>query len=139
DIYRKPFDFFKLRSEFSFGSGRKFLDNLTGYGILVGNNTNIGKMSVLYGAFQYDDYWDNKTFELGALGFGGGVFTKNTLSQNIHLYTNAHLALVPLAGNSTRFGPNNSQVRDYTYNDGLEAQFETRLNLGRFVSLSFAY
>lgn len=139
DIYRKPFDFFKLRSEFSFGSGRKFLDNLTGYGILVGNNTNIGKMSVLYGAFQYDDYWDNKTFELGALGFGGGIFTKYPISKDVMLYTNAHLAVVPLAGNSTRFGPDTSQVRDYTYNDGLEAKFESTANFGKAASISLVY
>ena len=35
---RKPFDFFKLRTEFSFGVGRKILDNVTGYGILFGKN-----------------------------------------------------------------------------------------------------
>ena len=139
DIHRKPFDFFRLRTEFSFGSGRKFLDNLTGYGILVGNNTNIGKLSVLYGAFQYDDYWDNKTFELGALGFGGGVFTKYPISKDVMLYTNAHFALVPLAGNSTRFGPDTSQVRDYTYNDGLEAKVESTINFGKYASVSMVY
>ncbi|MEO8886071.1 MAG: DUF3943 domain-containing protein [Mucilaginibacter sp.] len=139
DRSRKPFDFFKLRTEFSFGSGRKILDNLTGYGILVGKNITHDKFSMLYGVFQYDDYWDNKTFELGAIGFGGGVFLKNTLSENIHLYTNAHLALVPLAGNSTRFGPDTSQIRDYTYNNGLEGKFETTLNLGKAASASFVY
>ncbi|MDB4921334.1 DUF3943 domain-containing protein [Mucilaginibacter sp.] len=139
DIYRKPFDFFRLRTELSFGSGRKVLDNLTGYGILVGNNTNIGKLSIMYGAFQYDDYWDNKTFELGALGFGGGLFTKYPISKDVVLYTNAHFALVPLAGNSTRFGPDTSQVRDYTYNDGLEAKIESTINFGKYASASFVY
>jgi len=139
DIYRKPFDFFRLRTEFSFGSGRKLLDNLTGYGILFGDNTNIGKLSVMYGAFQYDDYWDNKTFELGAIGLGGGVFTKYPISKNINLYTNAHFALVPLAGNSTRFGPDTSQVRDYTYNNGLETKFESTINFGKYASASFVY
>ncbi|MDB4926237.1 DUF3943 domain-containing protein [Mucilaginibacter sp.] len=141
--YRKPFDFFRLRTEFSFGSGRKLLDNLTGYGILLGDNTGVktdyGKFSVLYGLFQYDDYWDNKTFELGALGIGGGVFTKYPISKTVNLYTNAHFALVPLAGNSTRFGPDTSQVRDYTYNNGLEAKFETTLNVGKAFSASFIY
>jgi len=139
DIYRKPFDFFRLRTEFSFGSGRKLLDNLTGYGILIGDNTNIGKLSLMYGAFQYDDYWDNMTFELGALGFGGGVFTKYPVSKSISIYTNAHFALVPLAGNSTRFGPDTSQVRDYTYNDGLEAKLESTINFGKYASASFVY
>ncbi|MDB5114534.1 MAG: hypothetical protein JWQ79_26 [Mucilaginibacter sp.] len=141
--YRKPFDFFRLRTEFSFGSGRKLLDNLTGYGILLGDNTsattNYGKLSILYGLFQYDDYWDNKTFELGALGIGGGVFTKFPISKTVNLYTNAHFALVPLAGNSTRFGPDTTQVRDYTYNDGLEAKFESTLNVGKIFSASLVY
>ena len=137
--YRKPFDFFRLRTEFSFGSGRKLLDNLTGYGILLGDNTHLGKLSIMYGAFQYDDYWDNKTFELGALGFGGGVFTKYPISKSINLYTNAHFALVPLAGNSTRFGPDTSQIRDYTYNNGLEAKIESTINFGKVASASFVY
>ncbi|MEO6521502.1 MAG: DUF3943 domain-containing protein [Mucilaginibacter sp.] len=139
DRYRKPFDFFRLRTDLTFGVGRKILDNLTGYGILFGNNTSYGKLSVLYGAYQYYDYWDNKTFELGVVGFGGGIFTKYPITKSITLYTNAHLAFVPLAGNSTRFGPDTSQVRDYTYNNGLEAKFESTLNLGKYVSASVAY
>ncbi|MES2426712.1 MAG: DUF3943 domain-containing protein [Bacteroidota bacterium] len=139
DRYRKPFDFFRLRTEFSFGSGRKLLDNLTGYGVLFSGNTHYGKMSMLYGLFQYDDYWDNKTFELGALGIGGGLFTKYPINKISTIYTNLHLALVPLAGNSTRFGPDTTQFRDYTYNNGIEAKFETTVNLDQTVSASFVY
>jgi len=139
ETYKKPFDFFKLRTEFSFGSGRKLLDNLTGYGILVGDNYKAGDLSMLYGLFQYDDYWDNKTFELGALGFGGGIFTKYAIDDKTTLYTNAHLAFIPLAGNSTRFGPDTTQFRDYTYGDGFETKFETTLNLGSVASASFVY
>jgi hypothetical protein len=93
----------------------------------------------LYGAFQYYDYWDNKTFELGAIGFGGGLITKYQVSKTIELYTNLHISGVPLAGNSTRYGPDTTQVRDYTYNNGLEAKFETTLNIGKFVSTSVSY
>jgi hypothetical protein len=139
DTYRKPFDFFRLRTEFSFGSGRKLLDNLTGYGILVGDNEKLGDLSIMYGLFQYDDYWDNMTFELGAIGFGGGVFTKYPITDKINLYTNIHLAIVPLAGNSTRFGPDTTQFRDYTYNDGLEAKIESTINFGKTLSASFVY
>jgi hypothetical protein len=139
EVHRKPFDFFRFRTEFSFGSGRKILDNVLGYGILVGDNAHLGKLSMLYGAFQYYDYWDNMTFELGAIGFGGGIFTKYPISKDIILYTSANLALVPLAGNSTRFGPDTLQVRDYTYNDGIKAQFDARLNLGKYASLSLEY
>ncbi|MFI5162630.1 MAG: DUF3943 domain-containing protein [Sphingobacteriales bacterium] len=136
---RKPFDLFRLRTEFTFGAGRKILDNVLGYGVLFGRSTNWGKLSVLYGAFQYYDYWDNMTFELGAIGFGGGLITKYPISKSINLYTNFHLSGVPLAGNSTRYGPDTSQVRDYTYNDGLEAKFETSLNIGKYVSAGVSY
>jgi hypothetical protein len=138
-VRRKPFDLFRVRTEFSFGSGRKVLDNLTGYGVLFGSNAHIGDLSFLYGAFQYYDFWDNKNFELGALGFGGGLITKYPFSKSINLYTSMHLALVPLAGNSTRFGPDTSQVRDYTYNNGLEAKFEGTLNIGKYLSGSLSY
>jgi len=139
DHFRKPFDFFKLRTEFTFGGGRKILDNVLGYGFLFGGNTGSGKFSMLYGAFQYDDYWDNMTFELGALGLGGGVITKYAFNKDIILYTSAHFAGIPLAGNSTRFGPDTSQVRDYTYNDGIEAKFETTLNFGKYASAGLTY
>jgi hypothetical protein len=43
---RKPFDFFKLRTELNFGVGRKVLDNLTGYGILFGKNIQRGKVAM---------------------------------------------------------------------------------------------
>jgi hypothetical protein len=136
---RKPFDVFRFRTEFSLGSGRKILDNILGYGILFGNTTHWGKLAVMYGAFQYYDYWDNKTFELGAIGFGGGLITKYPISKTINLYTNFHLSAIPLAGNSTRYGPDTSQVRDYTYNDGLSAKFETTLNVGKHLSASVSY
>ncbi|MDB5134397.1 MAG: hypothetical protein JWP37_1000 [Mucilaginibacter sp.] len=136
---RKPFDVFRFRTEFSFGSGRKIVDNVIGYGILFGRSTTWGKLAVLYGAFQYYDYWDNKTFELGAIGFGGGLITKYPISKSINLYTNFHLSAIPLAGNSTRYGPDTSQVRDYTYNDGVEAKFETSLNFGKLISASVSY
>ena len=135
----KPFDFFRLRSSFSFGIGGSFVNNVAGYGILFGKNTNFGKLSMLFGAFQYYDYWDNQTFALGALGFGGGLSTKYSFTKNSNLYVSAHLALLPLAGNTNRFGPDTSKVRDYTYNTGREAKFESTLDLGRFFSASLAY
>jgi hypothetical protein len=136
---RKPFDVFRFRTDFSIGSGRKILDNILGYGVLFGNTTHWGKLAVLYGAFQYYDYWDNKTFELGAIGLGGGLITKYPISKTINLYTNFHLTVIPLACNSTRYGPDTSQVRDYTYNNGLGAKFETTLEWGKHLSASVFY
>ena len=136
---RKPFDFFKLRTEFDFGVGRKILSNVTGYGILFGKNASYRKHSMLFGGFQYSDYWDNKTFELGAIGFGGGVFSKLPIGKTSALYTNVHIAAIPFAGNSTRFGPDTSQFRDYNFGDGLEGKFESTLNLGKYATASLIY
>ncbi len=136
---RKPFDFFRLRVDLNFGVGRKYLDNVTGYGILFGKNYQLGKLAILLGGFQYYDYWDNKTFELGAIAFGGGVFTKLPISKTFNLYTNFHVGIIPFAGNSTRFGPDTSQVRDYNFGDGLLAKFESTLNFGKYATTSLIF
>ncbi len=136
---RKPFDFFKLRTEFTFGVGRKILGNLMGYGILFGKNINYGKHSILYGIFQYYDYWDNQTFELGGVSFGGGVFSKLPLSKTSNLYTNVHFSIIPLAGNSNLSGPDTLQVRDYSYGDGLQAKFESTINISKYATASLIY
>ena len=75
---RKPFDFFKMRLNLSYGKniGKKYLDNLIGYGLLFGKTVHSGNLEILIGAFQHYDYWDSHIFELGALGFGGGVIGK---------------------------------------------------------------
>ena len=35
---RNPFDYFTLRTDLSFGRGRKVVDNIIGYGIIWGKN-----------------------------------------------------------------------------------------------------
>lgn len=136
---RKPFDLFKLRTDFSFGAGRKIPDKITCYGILIGTNKQLGKQSILLSIFQYYDYIDNKTFEQGTIAFGGGAFSKLSICKKSDLYTNIHIVFIPFAGNSTHFGPDNSQVRDYSFGAGLEAKFESTLNLGDYVSASLIY
>lgn len=139
---RKPFDLFRLRSEFSFGKADTvggMINNITGYGILLGKNMQFGRLAVLTGAFQYYDYWDTRNFVLGALGFGGGVFTRLPLSKQISLYTNVHLGFVPLAGNSTRSAPDEMGLRDYIYATGYEAKVESTLSLGKYASAALVY
>lgn len=136
---RKPFDFFRLRADLNFFVGRKLLDNLTGYGILFGKNLQLGKMAILAGGFQYYDYWDNNVFELGTIGFGAGVFSKLPISKTSNLYTNVHLSLVPLAGNSTQIVTDTATIRDYNFGGGLQAKFESTLNLGKYADLSLIY
>jgi hypothetical protein len=139
DRIRKPFDLFRLRGGFSFGVGRKILDHINGYGILFGRNHQFGKLSMLIGAFQYYDYWDNKSFELGAIGLGGGAFFKLPLSKNTIFYTNIHVAAIPFAGNSTRFGPDTSQLRDYDFSGGAEFKIESSISFGKYVTASVLY
>jgi len=136
---RKAFDFFKLRTEFTYGAGRKILDNVLGYGVLFGKNAQIGKLAILMGGFQYYDYWDSKSFELMTIGFGGGVFTKYPISKTTNLYTSVNVAAVPLGANSGRLGPDTSQFRDYSYDNGLEGKFESSLILGNYVTASLVY
>ena len=80
--HRKPFDVFRLRTESSLGKNRKLLDNVTGYGILFGKNVIKGNNGLLIGGFQYFDYWNNKVFELGSIGFGVGLISKIPLGRH---------------------------------------------------------
>ena len=138
---RKAFDLFRFRADFNFGIGRKILDNLTGYGILTGKNYQVdsGRKAMLLGLFQYYDYWDNFTFELGAIGIGGGFINKIVLStaSKSNLYTALHLAAIPLAGTSARYSPDTTQVGDYNYGSGFEGKFETTLNFSKYATATF--
>jgi hypothetical protein len=134
---RKPFDYFRLRADLVFGMGRKIIDNVIGEGILYGKNVHSGNFDMLIGGFQHYDYWDNTTFELGTIAFGGGMISKLQVSARSDLRIEAHLGIVPLAGNSTVLGPDTSQFRDYNYGGGAQAKLVTSLNLGGWASLAF--
>lgn len=136
---RKPFDFFRLRAELNFGVGRKIVDNLTGYGVLVGKNLQLGKIAMLIGVFHYYDYFDNAAFELATTAFGGGVFTKLPLSKTSNLYTNIHLGVVPFAGSSVGAVSDTSQFRDYRFGYGFEGKIETSITLGKYATISILY
>lgn len=134
---RKPFDYFKVRASLNLGAGRKILDNITGLGILAGKNVQVGPLEALLGVFHHYDYWDNKTFELGTMTFGGGIASKMPLFSGTHMYTAAHVGVVPFAGNSTRYGPDTSQFRDYNYGGGLGAKVENTFEFGKVASATF--
>jgi hypothetical protein len=125
----KPFDYFKARAGINIGVGRKIVENITGYGILFGKNVQSGDVDMLFGAFQHYDYFDNSIFELGTIALGAGIMSKYPVFKESSIFTNFHLCFVPLAGNSTRLGPDTSQIRDYNYADGMETKLETGLNL----------
>lgn len=136
---RKPFDFFRLRTEFSNDTIGSRINNVTGYGILAGRNFKVRNLDMLVGAFQYYDYWNTRNFELGALGFGGGLFTKLEIGNRVNLYTNGHLGVIPLAGNSTRSAQDSFGLRNYVYAHGLQGKIESTLALSDHVTASFVY
>ena len=135
--HRKPFDVFRLRLEARYGDEKRLVDNVGGYGFLFGKNIIKGKNGILAGIFQHYDYWNNKIFELGTLGFGPGIISRINIGRNSNLYSGIHVAVVPLAGNSTRFGPDTSDYRKYNFGGGFEGRMEETLNLSRWVSAGF--
>ena len=134
---RKAFDLFRLRLESRYGDDKRLIDNVLGYGLLFGKNIVKGNNAMLAGIFQHFDYWNNKVFELGSLGFGPGIISKIKLGRTSNLYSGLHVAGVPLAGNGTRIGPDSSEFRDYPFGGGWEARIEERLNIGKWLSLGF--
>ena len=134
---RKPFDVFRLRLEGRYGDDRRIIDNVLGYGLLFGKNIIKENNGILVGVFQHFDYWSNKVFELGTLGFGTGIISKIKLRRHSNLYSGLHVAAVPLAGSITRFGVDTSEFRDYPFGGGWQARIEERLNIGKWLSLGF--
>ncbi len=139
DRHRKPFDFFKLRTELTFNTNRKLIENVTGYGILVGKNVKLINNDLLLGLYQHYDYWDNNLFELGSLGFGAGVVSRIAVRKHSNIYSSLHFAVVPIAGNSTRSNVDiNAKFRQYNYGGGFEAKIDETFNLNNWASLGFS-
>jgi hypothetical protein len=133
--YRKPFDLFRLRVELSYGGDRNLLDHVDGYGILAGKN--IKENRLLGGLFQHYDYWRNNIFQVASLGFGGGLISRIPVADHSNIYSTIHVALVPLAGNNTEFGPDTSAFRHYNFGGGLQAKMEETFNLNNWASIGF--
>ncbi|PKL81643.1 MAG: hypothetical protein CVV24_14205 [Ignavibacteriae bacterium HGW-Ignavibacteriae-3] len=134
---RKPFDYFRLKTDLDFGVGRKIISLITGYGLLTGKNIQAGDLEMLAGLFQHMNFFDNKTFELGTIGFGPGMVSKMLVGRNSSLYTNLHLNLVPFGALSNRFGPDTTQVKDYDYGFGAQAKLECNYNISGWMGISF--
>ena len=133
--HRKPFDLFRLRVELGYGADVHLIDNVNGYGLLFGKN--IKENRLLGGVFQHFDYWRNNIFEVGSLGYGGGLISKIHLKRHSNIYSSIHVAIVPLAGNNTQFGPDTSEFRHYNFGGGMEGKMEETLNLNNWATLGF--
>ncbi|MGZ3859019.1 MAG: DUF3943 domain-containing protein [Flavisolibacter sp.] len=132
---RSPYDVFRARLELGYGANKYLISSLNGYGLLAGNTLKEGKL--LGGLFQHYDYWHNNIFEVGSMGFGYGLLSKIALGAKSDMYTNFHLAVVPLAGNNTQYGPDTSDYRNYNFGGGLEGKIEETINMGKWGTLGF--
>jgi hypothetical protein len=135
---RKPYDYYRVKADIDFGVGRKMIDNVIGFGLLTGKNLQVGNTEVLAGIFQHMSYFDNKSFELATIGFGTGAITKLMITKATSLYTDLHVNLVPFGSLSGRFVTDTSEFRDYNYGGGAEMKFESTINIGGWVGLTFA-
>ncbi len=134
--HRKPYDYFQLRADMNFGLGRKWVDNVVGYGLLTGTNAKVGNSEILTGIFQHFDYWDNKLFELGTMSFGGGVITMTPVAKGANLFLSLHVAAIPFAGNSTQVITDTSEGRDYDFSGGAQAKCDITLRVGGVFSVT---
>jgi hypothetical protein len=135
----KPFDYFKFRAELNFGVGRKIVDNITGYGTLLGRTYQFGRLNLLVGGFQHYDYYDTKAFELSTIAFGPGVISRIRLGKTSDFDLNLHLAIVPFAGSSVGPVTDTSFYRDYRFASGWEWKLETAVNIGKYATISAWY
>lgn len=132
---RKPFDVFRFRTELSYGNNTKLLGNVNGYGILAGKTVKENRL--LAGIFQHFDYWNNSLFQVGAIGFGGGLIARIPVGKKSNIYSTLHLSVVPMAGNNTQFGADTSDFRKYNFGGGFEAKVEETFNINKWASLGF--
>ena len=140
--HRKPYDYFRLRADMNFGLGRKWVDNIVGYGILTGTNVKVGDAPMLIGLTQGFEYWDNNAFELCTMSFGGAVITMVPLGKATNLFIDFHVAAIPFAGNSTQVITDTSEGRDYNFSGGAQAKCDITLKVSNIFSatlLSYYY
>ncbi|HVS98148.1 MAG TPA: DUF3943 domain-containing protein [Puia sp.] len=135
----KPFDYFKFRAELNFGVGRKIVDNITGYGALLGKTYQFGRFNMLVGGFQHYDYYDAKAFELSTIAFGPGVISRLHLARFSDLDLNLHVGYVPFAGSSVGPVTDTSFYRDYRFAYGWEAKVEAAINISKYANFSIWY
>lgn len=125
---RKPFDFFKLRFDMNFGGGVKVIDNIIGYGLLFGTNSQVGNLKYMAGGFQHYDFWDNSLYQVSSLGIGGGVITQLPILANSMIESVVHLAIIPLGGVSSPYVSEGD--RNYAYGGGMQAKLENIIDVG---------
>ena len=69
------------------------------------------------------------------MGFGGGLIARIPVAKHSNIYSAVHVAIVPLAGNNTEFGPDTSEFRKYNFGGGMQAKLEETFNLNKWATL----
>ncbi len=126
---RKPFDFFRIRSTFNIGAGQPPIGTITAYGILWGKNFTEKKQDVLAGIFQHYDFFDNNTYKVGGISFGGGLISlfQNKKDKGNRITTSVHLNLMPLGASNSAYSAFGE--KEYNFTVGANMQFETFLEM----------
>jgi hypothetical protein len=126
-------DFFKLSIQFATNSGRRWLSNVSEYGLLYGKNYKIGEKEILGGFFQHYDFIDNPIYDISTMSFGGGALSRMPISKKSKLLLNAYLGIVPFGGDSRYFNIADSSFRDYNYGGGLESKLECGVAIAKWL------
>ncbi len=135
--FRKPFDYFSGRADISIGRGNKWLDNLIGFGILSGQNFQFKNQTMLIGVYQHYDYWNNKSFEIGASAFSAGITHKINFTKKTNIESQINIGVIPLAGINS---PNvQVEERNYDFSGGINGKFESTLDAGGIMNFTLSY
>ncbi len=130
---RIPFDFFRIRSTFNFGAGEPPIGTITAYGILWGKNFQEKKQNVLAGIFQHYDFFDNNTYKVGGISFGGGLLSlfQNSKESKNRISTSVHLNIMPLGASNSAYSAFGE--KEYNFTTGMNMKFES------FLEMSWGY
>jgi len=67
--------------------GGNYLDNVVGYGLLFGKTIPLGELGYAEsGPMSAYSFWDSKIFEVGTLGFRGGLISRWTWSKDVPIF-----------------------------------------------------
>jgi len=127
EIKRKPFDFFRIRSQFNIGAGQPPIGYVTAYAVLTGENFKEKNQNILAGIFQHYDFYDNNTYKVGGISFGGGLLSyfKTDKGNKNRIVTSVHLNLMPLGASNSAYS--SFGEKEYNFTVGANMKFESSL------------
>lgn len=131
---RKPFDFFKVKTIFNFGT-QPLINQINIYGFILGKNFQYrDDQRMLLGLFQHFDYFNNTSYKIGAQSIGGGIIYKFPTLSDVDLESSIHFAGIILGGGSNikeafKYETDGTAFRDYNFGMGSTVKFESFVNI----------